>query len=42
MVEYQDLGADHFTRRDHAKTVLRLVRRLNDLDCVVQVTPQTA
>jgi transposase len=41
-VPYQDLGADHFTRRDHAKTVLRLVRRLNDLGCQVQLTPQAA
>ena len=41
-VPYQDLGADHFTRRDHAKTVLRLVRRLNELGCQVQVTPQAA
>ena len=41
-VPYQDLGADHFTRRDHAKTVLRLMRRLNDLGCQVQITPQAA
>ena len=41
-VEYQDLGADHFTRRDQAKIVLRLVRRLNDLGCQVQITHQAA
>jgi transposase len=41
-VPYQDLGADHFSRRDHAKIVLRLVRRLNDLGCQVQITAQAA
>ena len=41
-VEYQDLGAQHFTHRDHAKTVLRLVRRLTDLGYQVQVTAQAA
>jgi transposase len=41
-VEYKDLGADHFTRRDRSKAILRLVRRLNDLGCEVQLTPQAA
>jgi transposase len=41
-VEYRDLGADHFARRDRAKAVLRLVRRLNDLGCNVEITPQAA
>jgi transposase len=41
-VEYHDLGADHFTRRDRSKAILRLVRRLNDLGCDVQITPQAA
>jgi transposase len=41
-VEYRDLGADHFARRDRAKAILRLVHRLNDLGCNVQVTPQAA
>ncbi len=41
-VEYQDLGADHFTRRDRSKAIQRLVRRLNDLGCDVQLTPQAA
>lgn len=41
-VEYRDLGADHFSRRDRTKAILRLVRRLNDLGCDVQLTPQAA
>jgi transposase len=39
---YSDLGADHFTSRDRSKAILRLVRRLNDLGCQVQVIPQAA
>ena len=35
--EYKDLGADHFARRDRSKAILRLVRRLNDLGCEVQI-----
>jgi hypothetical protein len=41
-LEYHDLGADHFTRRDRSKAIQRLVRRLNDLGCIVQLTPQAA
>ena len=41
-VEYRDLGADHFSRRNHDQQVRRLVRRLNDLGCAVQLTPQPA
>lgn len=41
-LEYKDLGADHFTRRDRSKAIQRLVRRLNDLGCDVQLTPQVA
>jgi transposase len=41
-VEYKDLGADHFTHRDREKMILRLVRRINDLGCKVQLTPQAA
>jgi hypothetical protein len=41
-VEYQDLGADHFTRRDRSKAIQRLVHRLNDLGCDAQLTPQSA
>jgi transposase len=41
-VPYQDLGASHFTRRDREKIILRLVRRINDLGCQVQLVPQAA
>src|SRR5882762_1791047 len=41
-VEYQDLGASHFTRRDREKIILRLVRRINDLGYQVQLVPQAA
>jgi transposase len=41
-VEYRDLGSDHFSRRDRTKAIRRLVRRLNDLGCDVQLTPQPA
>ena len=36
-VAYRDLGADHFARHDKAKTIGRLVRRLRDLGCEVDV-----
>jgi len=41
-LEYRDLGADHFARRDREKMIQRLVRRINDLGCDVQLTPQAA
>jgi transposase len=41
-VEYKDLGAEHFTRRDQSKAIQRLLRRLNDLGCEVQINPQAA
>jgi transposase len=41
-VEYKDLGADHFARRDRSKAILRLVRRLNDLGCKVELTAEAA
>ena len=41
-IDYHDLGPEHFSRRDRSKTILRLVRRLNDLGCDVTVTPQAA
>jgi transposase len=41
-VEYKDLGAGHFARRDRSKMILRLVRRINDLGCQVQLTPLAA
>ena len=36
-VEYQDLGPGHFERRDTAKAINRLVRRLQDLGCEVEL-----
>jgi transposase len=40
--EYKDLGADHFARRDRQKMIQRLVRRINDLGCEVQLISQAA
>jgi hypothetical protein len=40
--EYKDLGAGHFARRDRSKMIQRLVRRINDLGCQVQLTPLAA
>ena len=40
-VEYRDLGAAHLDRRDKTKTINRLVRRLRDLGCAVEI-PQAA
>ncbi|MEW6756335.1 MAG: IS110 family transposase [Candidatus Latescibacterota bacterium] len=36
-VEYRDLGADHYDRRDRTKAINRLVRRLHDLGCQVEI-----
>jgi transposase len=36
-VDYRDLGADHFDRRDKAKLAKRLIARLHDLGLVVDV-----
>ena len=36
-VEYRDLGPQHFDRRDQDKTISRLVKRLTDLGCEVEV-----
>jgi len=41
-VEYQDLGPDHFDRRDRSKVIHRLVRRLRDLGCTVQISEEAA
>jgi transposase len=41
-VEYKDLGADHFARRDRSKAIQRLLRRLDDLGCEVQLTTEAA
>lgn len=40
--EYLELGTQHFDRRDKTKTVRRLIRRLNDLGCEVEVKAQVA
>lgn len=36
-VEYRDLGPDHFERRDKSKAINRLVRRLHNLGCEVEL-----
>jgi len=36
-VEYHDLGPDHFDRTDKSKTVNRLVRKLAELGCEVEI-----
>jgi transposase len=41
-VEYRDLGVDHFDRRDKTKTIRRLVRRLADLGCNVEIKAAAA
>jgi len=41
-VEYHDLGPDHFDRRDRSKVIHRLLRRLRDLGCAVQITEEAA
>lgn len=41
-VPYADLGAQHFDRHDKTKTIRRLVRRLNDLGCEVELRAQAA
>lgn len=41
-VEYEDLGPDHFDRHDKTKTIRRLLKRLADLGCILQPTPQPA
>lgn len=38
-VDYQDLGADHFDKRDKAKLTRRLVHRLGDLGYTVELRP---
>jgi transposase len=40
-VEYRDLGPDHLDRHDKTKTINRLVKRLRDLGCQVQI-PEAA
>ncbi|MFH1571302.1 MAG: IS110 family transposase [Gemmatimonadota bacterium] len=36
-VAYHDLGADHYDRRDRAQAISRLLRRLHDLGCQVEL-----
>lgn len=41
-VEYNDLGASHFAHRDRSKMIQRLLRRIKDLGCEVQLIAETA
>lgn len=41
-VEFKDLGAGHFASRDREKMIHRLVRRINDLRCDVNLLPNAA
>lgn len=41
-VDYRDLGSDHFDRFDRRKTIRRLVRRLEDLGCQVEISAHAA
>jgi transposase len=41
-VEYRDLGPSHFDRHDRTKTIHRLVRRLKDLGCAVELRTDAA
>jgi hypothetical protein len=41
-VEYRDLGAQHFDRHDKTKTIRRLVKRLADRGCQVELRAQVA
>lgn len=36
-VEYRDLGPDHFDRTDKSKTIKRLVHKLSELGCEVEI-----
>ena len=38
-VDYRELGASHFDRLDQKKTIGRLVRRLEELGCAVELKP---
>jgi transposase len=39
---YEDLGANHFDRREKGKHILRLVNRLQSLGYAVEITPRAA
>ena len=38
-VDYRELGANYFDRLDQKKTIGRLVRRLQELGCAVELKP---
>ena len=40
--EYRDLGPDYFVRRDKSKTIGRLVKRLRDLGCQIELKTAAA
>ncbi len=41
-VDYRELGSAHFDRLDRSKSIRRLVRRLEDLGCHVDITAHAA
>jgi transposase len=41
-VVYQDLGAEHFNKRDKTKVAKRVVKRLEDLGIAVEARPTNA
>jgi hypothetical protein len=41
-VPYRDLGHDYFDKADQTKTIARLVRRLNNLACDVELRERAA
>lgn len=36
-VDFRDLGSDHFERRDKTKVIGRLLRRVGDLRCQIEI-----
>ena len=36
-VEYHDLGPDHFSKQDHTRIIRRLLTRLADLGCPIDL-----
>lgn len=41
-VNYRELGADHFTRRNPEQTAKRLIKRLEGLGFAIEARPTTA
>jgi transposase len=41
-IPYRDLGPLHFDRREKTKVIRRLIRRLSDLGCTVEIQPHAA